>query len=101
MLNKSSLQMTPESIEDTSKLVWKASSFFSDATQIFHFLHLLQEDTKGIADKDPDLILDVKSRGSPYGLQHCTRLVGFADPGDGVHLWRLYFPCTRPLVSCC
>ena len=76
------VQMTPESIEDTSNLVLKTSNFLSDATQ--HFLDLLQEDAEGIADKDPDLSLDVKSRGSPYGLQHCTRLVGSADPGDGV-----------------
>ena len=53
-------------------------------TGLQHFLDLLQEDAEGIADKDPDLSLDVKSRGSPYGLQHCTRLVGSADPGDGV-----------------
>ena len=88
-------------------LVWKTSSFLRCHKCLPAFWSI-PEDAEDVAVEDPDLSVDVKSSGSPYGFEHGKSLVDFADLGlvcfVSLQLWWLCFPAMwiplRPLVVC-
>ena len=61
-------------------LVWKTSSFLRCHKCLPAFWSI-PEVAEDVAIEDPDLSVDLKSSGSPYGFQHGKSLVGFADLG--------------------
>ena len=87
LLSSSSFEMTfgQHILKRRRHLVWKTSSLLRCHKCLPAFWSI-PDDAEYVAVEDPDLSVDVKSSGSPYGFEHGKSLVGFADLGIGVFL---------------